>query len=231
MSVALSLSTGSRDDGGVTRTSSLSVLAAVTAVAVAALVLSGCSAPVRKPAGPTDAEVAAYHEAVREGTWNAAGLAKSGRTRPETLEAIEVPGELFDEAIRECMADAGFDSIEYFSGPPEEGYTLMDSSGEIYKSRKARLAWYGCIATIQYDPVEFGELASEAQLEYIYDYFARWTVPCLTLRGQTVTMPPRESFIEDSAYRWWSPMWTVQADTQEDYEELLAACGPESPSL
>ena len=215
-----------------TRSRSLSVLAAVTAAAVAAVVLGGCGTEVQKPAGPTDAEVAAYHEAVREGTWQAARLAKSGRTPPVVVEAIEVPVELWDEAIRECMADAGFDAIEYYStGSPEDGYTLLDRSGQAFKSRKARLAWYGCIATIQYDPVEFGELVSEAQLEYIYDYFARWTLPCLTLHGQTVTMPPRESFVEDSAYRWWSPMWNVQTDTEEEYNVLLDACGPESPSL
>jgi hypothetical protein len=208
------------------------VLAAVAALAVATAVLSGCGATPQKPAGPTDAEIAAYHEAVREGTWQAARLAKTGRTPPVPVEAIEVPVELWDEAIRECMADAGVDEFEYYStGSPEDGYTLLDRSGQAFTSRKARLAWYGCIATIQYDPVAFGELVSEAQLVYIYDYFVRWTIPCLTLHGQTVTMPPRDAFVADSQYRWWSPMWNVQVDTEEEYAALLDACGPESPRL
>lgn len=196
----------------------------------ASAALTACTTDSQKPPGPSAVEIRDYEKRMLDATWNSTGLADRGLTQPAWIDVEFVPAEEWNTALRSCMEKAGQDDIQ-FSWGTDSGYTLLTSNGEVNTNRKALKSWYNCVARFPVDPVISGDLASRAQLEYIYDFYARWTIPCLSLQGYSVQLPSRESFVSDTANRWWSPMWSTQVTTEEQYAKLLTVCGPESPDL
>ena len=73
-------------------------------------------------------------------------------------------------------------------------------------------------------------LVSIDELNYVYNYYARWTVPCLTDHGYKLRrMLSREQFVAVSGQ--WVPYWELPIHSAADHERVTGLCGPDRPPL
>jgi len=220
-------------DGQVTRRWVLPLLSAVLcALAVGVVVVQALSTPAiaAPPGGPTDREVDAYVQNMLDATWDNSGLAES-MERPAAVDVPLLTEDVWGDAFYSCMTGLGFELVSY-GWSASAGYELYNSDGSRVEDPKQQLAFYECVAKNPRDPRESGELISPEALEYTYDYFSRWTIPCIEANGYIVNpiMLRDEYVAEGSGGFGWSPYMSVAELTEPlDYERLSAVCGPASP--
>jgi hypothetical protein len=191
---------------------------AITAVVVA-LVLSGCVAHPPPPA--TDEQLAEYTQHVLDQTWQSTGL-EGTVDRPQVDAAQPAPMGDWLNSLSTCMKDVNDGSFT-FEFNSDEGYVL--SGGDA----PTTVTLYTCIAA---NPLDYrrdgGGFLTDAQLEYIYDYYADWLVPCMVNHGYTMTdAPSRDDFVASQGF--WSPYVATANDVTAT--ELEPLCGPERPQL
>ncbi|GAB3606801.1 hypothetical protein GCM10027413_22100 [Conyzicola nivalis] len=196
----------------------------VAAAAAIVVVLSGCTAR-ELPAGPTEADVDRYYDAIADAHWNALGF-DPAVPRPD-IEIGFTTAETWAEQVARCLNEAGFD------GYSEQGGTLLvtGDATNLEQSAEEKLANYRCQIAHQVRPVA-GQILSAAQLEYVYDYYVRFLVPCLEARGEEITdMPDRESFLAESFVGAWSPYWSSISADREEFARLRVECPPMPPGI
>jgi hypothetical protein len=164
------------------------------AVAVAALLLAGCTvAPVEEPlTGLNLHEEQLYAQSF--------ALQWSGIEVPDapTVPVVAyVPSAGWGTVVAGCMNAAGY--ADY----------AATRSGLTYPSRgddAETLALYTCIGRYPVQ-ADFSAYANKQQLEFLYDYFRDWLVPCLAAEGYPVpgTAPTREVFTEFTVQPRWNP--------------------------
>jgi hypothetical protein len=199
--------------------------ARLAAVIAAAFVLSGCVAV--PPPGPSESEIAAVQQNALVQTWARTGLPGS----PPLVE----PGPALDidawgQAVFECVTRQGFE-LQSFEWSTDDGAALIADSGGAVDDPAMQRAFYECIAA---NPREFDErdmVLTDAQLDYIYDYYLKSLVPCMVLNGFTPsTAPTRVEFLAIAGQ--WSPYYSVDVGISTvQYEQLEQTCGPERPQL
>jgi hypothetical protein len=190
----------------------------VAAAASGLLVIAGCTA-TPLPEGPSDAEIEKRVATELDWQWGLTGL--EGVVARPVVE-LKGPPSQYSIGFGECMSDAGFSGWGY----DDSGLVLDDGD----PTDEQRLAFYVCNAEYpSVDPL------STAQLEYVYDYYERWLIPCLALHGyeQHDPVPTRESFVGDpvqDGFRWspYSSIYFTPA-TESAYVELQAECDPAPP--
>jgi hypothetical protein len=186
-------------------------------------VLGGCTARPLPP-GPTDADVARYYDAIADSHWDALGFGPSVE-RPATPATQFSTPETWAASVARCMNDAGFD--EYSA----QGGSLTITEPDPNPSTEQKLASYIC--ELSYQPAAVtGQILSAAQLDYVYDYYLRFLIPCLELQGETLDdVPSREAFVAQSALGPWSPYWGIVTRDTERFERLRTECPPMPPGL
>jgi len=219
-------------DGGVKRRLVLPLVAAgVCALAVAAVVVQGLSSPVAavRPAAPREEEISSYLQTTLDATWQNTRLADD-HEQPETAAAQPLSSDEWSTAFYDCMTDAGFE-VEGFGWSMGGGYELFTPDGGYVEDEDEQFAFYGCIASNPKDPISSGELVSPEQIQYTYDYFERWTFPCLAAAGIELTDPyNREAFVQDGGNGSWSPYFASPLMANEEgFNRLTALCGPATP--
>jgi len=201
--------------------------ARAAALVAAVLALSGCVAVA--PAGPTGLEVAEYNERMLQNTWINTGITEIF-ARPDVEQGAALAIDDWFAAVFACLSASGYErySISYSYG---SGAAIGDSSGEVVTDAAAQLALYRCAAANPVDVLASGELLSPAQIDYVYDYYQEWVVPCMIAQGYTVRDPPsRQDF--HYGFGQWSPYWSVH-DTigGTEVEDLQLVCGADRPTL
>lgn len=203
------------------------MFARAAALVAAAFVLCGCVAVA--PAGPTATEVAGYNERILRSTWINTGISEIF-SQPQVEQGTALVIDDWFTAVFSCMTASGYDgySIGYSYG---SGATVGSSSGEVVTDAAVQLAFYRCAAANPVDVVASGELLSPAQIDYVYDYYQEWVVPCMIAEGLTVRDPPtRQDFHE--LYGQWSPYWSVHNTIGgTEVEDLQLVCGADRPAL
>jgi hypothetical protein len=191
---------------------------AAAAVAVV-LMLCGCTSSHPVPPGPSEADIADYLDQLSEQHWDFADLDDSIE-RPRVAVVRFVKPEEWGRSIANCMNEAGYAGYRAVGGGLESTQpAAADLPGEA-------IAMYTCQSQFPFDPSLYG-IVSGAQLELLYDYYARFLVPCLAVRGYDRGDPPsREAFLEMGAVGLWSPYWWVQEPDAAAYERLQRACPP-----
>lgn len=179
----------------------------------------------------TEQEAAEGYEQLLAESWLLSGLADSVE-RPVTITESALPTAEWNEALLECMQDAGYEgfAIAYWQG---SGYRVEPGPEQVSADVEpaTQLAFYLCLSKHSFDTSE-SPLLTTAQLDYIYDYYASWFVPCLAHSGfplrATLT---REQYLAVGGA--WSPIVEVDAlvQGQIEYDDLVALCGPERPAL
>ena len=174
-------------------------------VALAALVLllaTGCTPTLAVPGDPTGDELDRLIERELAFQWQYVGLTPDA-PRPE-VERIRIVSMGEAETVhRQCMVDAGYENFNVITGAIYGG-----------ASTEQREAIYTCIAQYPTPPASFG-LFSEAQLEYLYDYYLEVTVPCIEANGVPVpAVPSREEFLVPSTQlkQVWTPYYSVESE-------------------
>lgn len=199
--------------------------APIAVLVAAALVLSACAAV--PPAAPTQAEIDAYNDRMLDLTWQGSGLADVMQ-RPATP-----PGAVLDEApwieqTAQCLQNNGLGSVNWGMSN-QSGYGLSGSSGLTLTNLSAQLVFYQCVSANQRIPAN--DLISAGQLDYTYDYYADWIVPCMWQHDIPVhDVPTREEFA--ASYGQWSPYWRLAQQVEGNgYNEAVDACGAERPAF
>lgn len=192
------------------------------------LLASGCAREL--PSGPTQAEVDAYWDTVLAATWDNT-TASQELERPVVESEGPIRRDTWWEVIMQCLSgeDVAFSSLSYNN---DTGFDI-DFEGSIDQESRnaAELALYTCVARHPQDVVADGTLLSDAQMEYIYDYYQQWLTPCLAEQGAPVVgeSPGRDLFrIIDGQ---WSPYSQLGPRTETEVARLTEACGPNRPPL
>ena len=198
------------------------------AIAVA-LSSSGCAAVAPAPAGPTEDDLAAYNEQALLAIWLNTGLAETVERPVVTAGEPLSTADWFD-FVMNCLADRGHTQIG-LSWSLGEGAVLQTPSGAVLDDDQAQLDFYECAAQHPLDPAADHSLLSNAQLEYIYDYYMVQLVPCVVLNGYGLDrVVSREQFIALNGQ--WNPYYAIdQPINLRQFKELRTECGPERPPL
>ena len=216
----------------------------VALVALASLALcgaiSGCSATVAAPTGPTDDEVSALVRAELDKQWGFTGL-EGVLPRPVIeVEKIGTAGGAA-QGFWDCMSAKGFESWG-FSGDTGLQLYAADSTQET-PTPEQQLSYYECNARFP-----LIDTLTTSQLNFIYDYYQRWLIPCLEHAGYSVMTPPtREAFTTEVAeFGWrWQPYSAIVSRGElgsgsaingsvinaNQYAALEARCKPTIPGL
>jgi len=198
------------------------------AACLGAMLISGCSAAYPTPPGPTPQQVEDYAVTMLDATWRTADLDDSYE-RPQEPHGEFVDREDWDVVMSGCMSTAGYPSTSFAWGTGE-GYFLADDTGANIDDPYQQFVFYGCVLRNPLDPVSSGDVMSDAQVKYRFDFFARWTIPCLEAQGITIEDVPNEDvYLSSPEYVHWSPLWSIPFATQQQYEQLVMTCGPTEP--
>ncbi|MET1045012.1 MAG: hypothetical protein ABWX59_12950, partial [Microbacteriaceae bacterium] len=190
------------------RRAALGVGAALAGLAL----LSACTADP-PPRGPSEEEITTHTQTLLDDTWAALGLPDDLRPDGTLAEDVEplADGD-WSNAIFACIEDIGLGDVGIGWGGGH-GYTISGADGETHLTTDQKVQFYECVAANPRDPVASGELLSTAQLAYVYDYYATWTMPCLAAHGITVVgVPSREDFTSDLGLYQWSPYLAIAGD-------------------
>ena len=199
---------------------------ASVAAAASVFLLAGCVSTVTVPTGLPDKQIAEMTKASLDATWAATGLTDRPHAALGELES----GASFFDSMRECMYASGI-SLDGLSRDQSGGYTPL-LVNNVPAGPADRVAFYLCFAEHPIDPVSGTGVATREQLEYLYDYWQRWLIPCIALHGYDVTDPPRRIIFVTREQYSWSPYGAVTSyRSAEEFEALVAECGPEYGAL
>ncbi len=199
------------------------------AAALAAAVLALCGCAEAPPAGPTELQVTEYNARMLQTTWINTGLSEVF-SRPVVEQGPPLTIDDWFNAVFTCLAARGYEgySLSYGAG---QGASVGSGSGEAVTDAAVQLAFYGCAAAHPVDVVATHELLSPAQIEYVYDYYQQWVVPCMSTAGFTVRDAPTRQAFRDG-YGQWSPYWSVNTTIGgSEVEDLQRICGADRPAL
>jgi len=190
------------------------------------LTISGCSATTAAPKGPTKAELNERVRVELDRQWQFTGL-DGVVPRPETDLETVVASDGFSPNLQQCMSDAGIES--WGTGPEGLDMSMVNSDGA-ESTPEQEYAFYQCSTRYpNIDPL------SDAQLDFVYDYYQRWLIPCLAERGYLVTnTPTRAEFHEYRAVNgWlWGPYSSMEVSIDgPDLDALIARCKPTIPGM
>ena len=205
------------------------VVALVAAATLAlTLALTACSTAVRPPKGATSAEIDSMIRVELDRQWAFTGLEGTvPRPEVEVEEAGSVYG--YSEGFWNCMSTAGFESWGFSS---DLGLQLSAADGTTSRpTAQQQLDYYLCNA--RFPGID---TLTVDQLDFIYDYYARWLIPCLRHEGYSVSDPPsRERFTTEEAeffYRWTPYSSLVERPATDAANlALTAKCAPSIPGI
>jgi hypothetical protein len=190
--------------------------------------LSGCVA-VPPPQPSDDDAIAAFNESMLSMTWQNTGL-DTITERPRFQQGPALEQSPWLDATFACMTEQGLGNYGLgFS--PGSGFELYGPDSSTAQDPSDLLAFYTCVAANALVPDEGFSALSDEQLDYIYDYYQDWLVPCVIMQGYHFTDVP--SRIEFRALGGqWRPFYSVDISISgADYEELERLCGAERPQL
>lgn len=195
---------------------------AASVLALPALIVGGFRFERDVPAGPGDTRLETAVRAGLDRQWRLAGL-EGIVVRPDYVAAPIVTDREWDRLMIECMDRAGIAQWGY-----DGNSGLFIEGGQ--PTASDQLAFYWCYAA--YPTVD---LVSDAQLDFIYDYYQRWLIPCLESRGYNVmNAPSRKGFIDaDPAIGPWNPYRALERypATFGALEELAENCERTLPGI
>jgi hypothetical protein len=178
----------------------------VVLVLVALLALSGCtSRPLPPPV--TQDGVEDFLARQLDSEWELVGIADANRPYPPRVRFVT--------------------TVEYANVMSLCTTKVAPGYRRVLPTKAADdLAYYYCQVQYPIDPSEYLVL-STAQIDYLYDYYLRWTIPCLETQGYPAgPVPSRAEFRAYNGY--WNPLYHPGRTTDissDEYARLDADCG------
>ena len=180
--------------------------------------LAGCTVPREPPPGVTAEETAALLETRIDQAWMNTGL--DGLVERPEVDRGTVAAD-FNE-LAECLVDTGLTDWGMSDGSTGPGLAAAEAP-----TPDDQLIFYTCFAQHPTDVVMGGIRLSREQLDYLYDYYRSWVIPCLALDSITVSSVPTRSEFGRDFWQGWNPYDQAPAlVTDADYNEAIGRCGP-----
>ncbi len=176
-------------------------------VAASLVLLSACASQPPVPMGLTDAQLEVLAQPALDSQWLQIEPYVGATERPAVDRKHFIKPDDWQQSIADCLDDKGFFGGSAMSFTAD-GSILQ--TGPILDETAYHLAQYTCEAEFPIDPRYFGAL-SAAQLNYLYDYYRRWTIPCLNANDYPVpVLPTRQEFLR-TGNPDWTPYFNPQA--------------------
>jgi hypothetical protein len=199
------------------------------ALGAVALVLAGCTASTLGPPPPaptmTEAERIESYESGLDSSWETVTFSNPDAVRPDVEFVRFIDQDEWAQVIVDCLTAEGMDAKVSTDG--QGGFESSAPSGQASAMDMAR---YVCDAKYPIDPA-LHLPPTEAELAYLYDYFALVLTPCLKAEGYEVIEPPsRQVFLDTYGTKdMWSPYrWVSNDGGQDEWERINRAC-PQGP--
>jgi len=150
---------------------------------------------------------------------------------PDTAELEAFTARELDQAWRmleRSDARPAVERVRYISND-EYGAVMEDCFDD--GPADGQLAWFICQSKFPVTPDEYRVLSPQ-QMRYLYDYYARWSIPCLAERGFVVELPEYNTFVDrDGLYNLLYGDQSAPAVDEAEYRSLADACGLEASKL
>lgn len=175
-------------------------------ILLAMLAVTGC-ATTSIPKAATTADVEAFLTRQLDAEWDDTGL--SDAQRPDVSRVRFISNAEFTAVMSACTVG------------------LTPGYGQVLSNAKtiARLVYYTCQAKYPVNPNEY-QVLSVAQIDYLYDYYSRWVLPCVRARGFDIGPTPTRS--QFRLYNGlWNPIYHTGSNadlSQETYQTVAAEC-------
>ena len=184
--------------------------------------MTGCALERRAPEGQSPEVVAAAVEAGLDRQWKLSGL-EGVVVRPRFQPRPVIGAGQWASEVGRCMAASGIMNWGY---DPDEGLFIPGDT----PTTSEQLQFYWCFE--RYPTVD---VLTPAQIDFIYDYYMRWLIPCLESSGYDVTSAPTRTAFRDAdpALERWNPYVALQRypATAGERAALAARCAPTLPGI
>lgn len=210
--------------------SSLRNATGLAVLITATAVLTGCaSGEPTLPSPPQLSEQeknAAYSDQLDQ-SWQRAASEFPDAERPEVEFVRFIDQAEWAEVIVACLVDQGVDAK--VSNDGQGGY---ESQGVVGQELSMAIAAYVCDAEYPVDP-SLNQPLTDAELDYLYNYFVDVLNPCLEREGIDVIEPPSRQAFKDSLLSpdSWTPYLAVDIRGQEEWNRINRACPQAVPGL
>lgn len=168
----------------------------VAMLAVVASVVLLSGCTTQIPAGPTKSDLEAHTQRTLDLAW--ADL-DTGEARPVVERERYITNAQYVPVMSTCMQAPYSDDSD--------------------------IAWFICQSRFPVTPTEY-RILSDAQVDYLYGYLRRWTIPCLKLHGYAVGLIDHATFEQYGGL--WNPLYSsdvAASISDEQYETLDEECG------
>ena len=197
--------------------------AAASAILLGALFgVTGCSLESPAPVGPSQEQITAVVKARLDRQWRLSGL-EGIIVRPRFEYRPVIGASQWAPKISECMAESGVVGWGYDAS---EGLFIPGDT----PTTSEQLQFYWCFE--KYPTVD---LLTRAQVDYIYQYYVRWLIPCLESSGYNVmNAPSRRAFRSaDPSIERWNPYRSLERypSSPEARAVIAARCSPTVPGI
>lgn len=194
-------------------------LVAIAAVVASVVLLTGCATQLPVPGEASAYQVLAAQQLQLRATWDLTGL--GGKFEQPEYRVVARDPDVWEQAVAACMAGSGVTLRHARSDG--DGYRAVLPRGDKLTNVTQRL-WYRCFAQNQPEPL----IASDSQLEYLWNYYHRWVIPCVRLEGYALNrLPSKKQFLATKSFQWSPYGATTAILTDDQYLTLVAQCGPE----
>jgi hypothetical protein len=194
------------------------VVASVASVVALVACLSACASPSEPPGGPTTQQIQAAVDERLDRQWEISGLQGEWPRPLVAVQKVQNSGQ-WNPELGVCLREGGIRDWGYAT---REGLRMHNAVA----TPEQQMLMYICFA--RYPTID---LLSHEQLDYIYDYFVRWLVPCLELHGYRLSdAPSRTQFVARSLVGngVWNPYHAISRfpSSPEEQSSLLEDCSP-----
>lgn len=196
------------------------VAASVAVVSVLSVALAGCVTPREPPPGPSVSELENRAASRIDLAWANTGL--EGKVDRPSVAMVSATAT-FDQ-LAACVDSSGCSN--WGIGDGIDGPELsLGGAGEYPEQQQ--LSFYICFASYPAD-LTFGEVRlSDAQLDYLYDYYRSWVMPCLAIDDVVPTRVPTREEFTSGEWRGWNPYdYSDLPASVLDYADAIHRCGP-----
>lgn len=181
------------------------------------LALVGCTTPRVPPPSAVVPDVAEVTEQRVAQVWERTGL-EGTVERPD----VQPSANRSFAALSACIDDAGITEWMMTDGPDGPGFQTTGAAN----TAEVQLAMYECFARHPTETLGRGVSLTTEQLDYLYDYYRSWVIPCLALDEITVLGAPTRDEFHTPLYEGWSPYAaTTSIRTKKEYKAAVAQCG------
>jgi hypothetical protein len=173
------------------------------ALAASMLLLAGCASAAAPPPGLTDDQLDALTQRDLDGRWDALRMPIP---KPEVQRVQYTTSDNWSMTQVACLIDQGLDAHEVSGGFAVDGFQPGNAAAS--DPYAISVAMWTCLAEYPRDVRSSGYL-SDAQVLYMYDYFADRLAPCLRLLGyHPAPAPDRAGYVADvRSGLYWSPYY------------------------